>query len=128
MASKTTQEPSAKEARFLLDDRALQKVATYFRLLSEPMRLKILHSLREQERNVGDLCTCTGGSQANISKHLSQLAQAGVVQKSMRGTSAYYRITDPGIYELCDLVCGQIAKRLQDDAALGTLLRETEED
>lgn len=112
-------------ARFGPDDRALEKVASYFRLLAEPMRLKILNALREQERNVSELCAATGGSQANVSKHLAQLAQAGVVQKSARGTSAYYRITDPGIYELCDLVCGQIAKRLEDDAELSALLRNS---
>lgn len=101
-----------------LDDKALQHVADYFKLLSEPTRLKILNILREGECNVGELCAQIGGSQANISKHLGQLAQAGLVERTTRGTAAYYVITDPSVYALCDLVCGQVAARLEKHAAM----------
>src|SRR3990170_2807808 len=94
-----------------LDDRALQDVAAYFGALAVPMRLKILNALREGERNVSELTGQFGCSQANVSKHLSVLAHCGLIEKVPRGTSAYYRITDPKIYQLCDLVCGQIGRR-----------------
>ena len=94
-----------------LDDRALQDVAAYFRALAVPMRLKILNALREGERNVTELTEEFGCSQANVSKHLSVLAHSGLIEKVPRGTSAYYRITDPKTYQLCDLVCGQIGRR-----------------
>ena len=105
-------------AKKALDDRALQHIATYFRALSEPLRLKILNALREREHNVGELtelCECT---QANVSKHLSLLAQAGIVERETRGTSVYYHIADARIYEICDLVCGQLAEHFADQAAL----------
>lgn len=95
-----------------LDDTALEEVARYFAALAVPMRLKILNALRDGERNVGDLAAITGCTQANVSKHLSVLAAAGLVAKSPRGTSAYYRIADARVYRLCDLVCGQIGRRL----------------
>ncbi len=94
-----------------LDDRALEDVAAYFRALSVPLRLKILNALRDREHNVSELTEALGCSQANVSKHLSLLAQGGLIEKAARGTSTYYRITDPKIYRLCDLVCGQIGKR-----------------
>ncbi len=94
-----------------LDDRAIEDVAGYFRALAVPLRLKILNALRDGERNVTELTQQLGCSQANVSKHLALLAQGGLVEKTSRGTNTYYRITDPKIFRLCDLVCGQIGKR-----------------
>jgi DNA-binding transcriptional ArsR family regulator len=101
-----------------LDDRALGHVAEYFRALSEPLRLKILNALRDRARNVGELTELLGSSQANVSKHLATLTRLGFVERSARGTSAYYRIVDPQIYQLCDLVCGQMAQRFASQAQL----------
>ena len=94
-----------------LDDRAIEQVADFFGAFAVPMRLKILNGLRRGERNVGDLTAEFGCSQANVSKHLSVLAQKGLIAKTLRGTSAFYRIVDPRIYQLCDLVCAQIGRR-----------------
>ena len=95
-----------------LDDRALEQVAAFFAALSVPMRLKILNALRQGERNVGDLTASLGGSQANVSKHLGVLAEKGLIEKTSRGTSAFYRIIDPRIFQLCDLVCVQVGQRI----------------
>ena len=102
--------PSGNVLMKELDDSALQEVAAYFGALATPMRLKILNALRKGERNVTELTAEFGCSQANVSKHLSVLAQGGLIEKLPRGTSAYYRVTDPKIYRLCDLVCGQIGR------------------
>jgi DNA-binding transcriptional ArsR family regulator len=101
-----------------LDDRAIAEVADFFGAFAVPMRLKILNALRGGERNVGDLTQEFGCSQANVSKHLSLLAQKGLIAKELRGTSAFYRIVDPRIYQLCDLVCFQIGQRLAGQSAL----------
>lgn len=104
-----------------LPPEALAVVATYFQALSEPTRLQILNLLRQQERNVGELAELCACSAANISRHLTQLTRHGLVSRETRGTAAYYRIADPSVYELCDLVCGNIARQLerkaQDQAA-----------
>ncbi len=99
-----------------LDDRALGHVAEYFRALSEPLRLKILNTLRDRPRNVGELTAMLDCSQANVSKHLATLMRHGFVERRMQGTSAFYAIADPRIYELCDLVCGQMAERFASQA------------
>ena len=99
-----------------LDDRAIEQVADFFGAFAVPMRLKILNALRQGERNVGDLTAEFGCSQANVSKHLSVLAHKGLIAKTLRGTSAYYRIVDPRIYQLCDLVCVQIGQRFAHQA------------
>lgn len=99
-----------------LDERAFTHVANYFKALAEPMRLKILNALQDGEKNVSQLTELSQGTQANVSKHLSLLAQAGLVRRESRGTSAYYRIADPSVFALCDLVCGQIGNHMALEA------------
>lgn len=101
-----------------LDDRALVHVAEYFRALSEPLRLRILNSLGDKPRNVGELTELLECSQANVSKHLATLMRLGFVERSTQGTSAYYRIADPSVHQLCELVCGQMAQRFASQAQL----------
>lgn len=101
-----------------LDDQALGHVAEYFRALSEPTRLRILNSLREKARNVGALTKLLDCSQANVSRHLATLMRHGLVERSAQGTNAFYRIADPRVYQLCDLVCGHVAQRFASQAQL----------
>lgn len=101
-----------------LNDPALEQVAGFFRAMAEPLRLKILNVLRTGERKVGEITAELACSQANASKHLAVLAASGLVEKRQSGTSTYYRIRDPRIYELCDLVCGHVGARIGRDAAL----------
>ncbi|MDO9393112.1 MAG: metalloregulator ArsR/SmtB family transcription factor [Methylotenera sp.] len=104
-----------------LDDKALQHVAKYFKALAEPMRLKVLNALQDGEKNVGQLTELSGGTQANISKHLSLLDQYGLVKRESRGNCVFYSIADPSVYELCELVCGQIGVRMSQEADISKL-------
>ena len=99
-----------------LNDIAISHIANYFQALSEPMRLKVLNALRLGDQNVGELAELLGSTTANISKHLSLLAKGGFVVRETRGNSAYYRIADPAIFDLCNLVCGQVGRRLAAQA------------
>lgn len=101
-----------------LSEQALVQVAQYFSALAEPTRLRILNHLREQELNVGELAERCNCSQANVSRHLSTLAKHGLIARESRGTSVFYKIADPGIYALCDLVCGNVARQLETQASL----------
>jgi len=108
-----------------LDDRALDYVAKYFKALAEPMRLKVLNALQDGEKNVSQLTEISGGTQANVSKHLSLLAQYGLVKRESRGTSVYYSIADHSVYELCELVCGQIGNRMVQEADMKQIFSVT---
>jgi DNA-binding transcriptional ArsR family regulator len=96
-----------------LSESALQQVASYFQALAEPTRLQILNLLRHQPCKVGDMAELCACSAANVSRHLSLLQQRGLVTRESRGTSAYYRIADPAVYELCELVCGRLADQAE---------------
>ena len=94
---------------------ALDHVAQYFRTLSEPTRLRILNVLGTGELSVGEIAQQVDSSDANVSRHLAQMARHGLVAREHHGTSVYYRIADPAVDDLCNLVCGSIARRF--DAA-----------
>ncbi len=98
------------------DQAVVEQVANYFRVLGEPMRLKLLNVLREGERCVQDLVDETETSQANVSKHLKVMLQAGILAKRNQGTQAFYRVTDDLIFELCNLVCDRLATRIEQQA------------
>jgi DNA-binding transcriptional ArsR family regulator len=99
-----------------LPEAVLGDVASFFQALSEPTRLRVLNQLREGERKVGELAELAGTTTANVSRHLSLLQQRGIVLREGRGTSVYYRIADPAIYDLCDLVCGTVARQHVEQA------------
>lgn len=99
-----------------LSDEALQLIARRFAVMGEPMRLRLLHALFDGEKNVSALVNATKGNQANISRHLCTLAEAGLVSRRKEGLMVYYNIADRSIFKLCELVCGSLEQSLQEKA------------
>lgn len=98
-----------------LNPDAAELIARRFRALSDPTRLRILDYLRRNdEASVGELTEVLGTSQQNVSKHLSALHAEGFVSRRKRGTSSLYRITDPGVHEICDGISAGIESQLAD--------------
>src|SRR5690606_34780786 len=95
---------------------SLRLIARRFAVLAEPMRLRLLHVLMEGEQPVNALAESTGGSQANISRHLQTLAEAGLVSRRKDGLHVFYAIADDSIFKLCDLVCGSLEKQIAERA------------
>lgn len=96
-----------------LSSEALEQVALRFKLLSDPMRLKILHALQDGEQSVNQLVTLTGSSQPNISKHLNILRTSGMVKRRQESNQAFFSISAPFIFDLCEIVCNGIAEELE---------------
>lgn len=96
---------------------ALDHLAQYFRTLSEPTRLRILNVLGNGALSVGEIAEQVESSLANTSRHLAQMARHGLVSREHHGTSVHYRIADPTVHELCELVCNSIARRFNQTAS-----------
>jgi ArsR family transcriptional regulator len=106
---------SSKPVVSPLNPEAAELIARRFRALSDPTRLRILDYLRNHdEASVGEITEALGASQQNASKHLSALLAEGFVARRKRGTSSLYRISDPGVHELCDGVCAGIESQLAE--------------
>ena len=95
-----------------LPDELVELIARRFRVLGEPMRIKLLDRLREGEASVNDLAEALDASQQNVSKHLAVLAELGILSRRKVGTHVYYRIVDEGVFALCDQVCGSVQQQL----------------
>ncbi len=96
---------------------ALAQVAEYFKVLSELSRLQVLCVLKTGPKSVGEVIVATGLGQANVSKHLKMLTQAGIVQRQPQGVNVYYSVNDPLIFDLCELVCQRLSARLEEQSA-----------
>lgn len=95
-------------------------IAQRFRVLGEPMRIRVLDALRDGPRTVNELTEELGATQQNVSKHVGVLAQAGIVGREKDGTRVRCFIADDSVFELCELVCGGLRRQLDElDVALG---------
>lgn len=99
-----------------LSNDALDLIARRFAVLAEPMRLRLIHALFAGEKNVTALVALTGGTQANVSRHLQMLTHAHLVSRRKDGLQVFYAIADPTLYQLCEMVCGSLEKQLVKQA------------
>ena len=91
------------------NDQVFDLAAEVFRVMSAPMRLKIISSLCYSEKNVGELLAEIPTTQPNMSQHLNTLYRAGVLGKRREGVQIYYRIVNDRVVTLCRALCTQIA-------------------
>lgn len=95
----------------------LEHVAERFRVLGDATRLSIVSTLIDDgELSVGQLVDILGAGQANVSKHLRLLHEAGVVSRRPEGTSVHYSVTDPSLMSLCTIVCGRLREQVEENA------------
>src|SRR5215471_13743392 len=95
---------STAKTKRALTDAELEQIAMHFRLLGEPMRLKILQAVCRDPRTVNDIVAAVGATQANVSKHLTLLAAAGILTRQKSGQCVYYGMRDQFTVQMCELV------------------------
>jgi DNA-binding transcriptional ArsR family regulator len=101
-------------SRITLSDPMIEEVSQLFLALGDPSRLKILRTLLEAKAPMsqGALVESTGLSQANASKHLSQLVRVGLVTREADGNTAYFQPVMPLVGNVCEMVCGHVTERV----------------
>jgi DNA-binding transcriptional ArsR family regulator len=102
-----------------LPEALVELIAQRFRVIGEPMRIRLLDALRDGPKTINELTATLGGTQQNISKHIGVLAQANIVGREKDGTRVRCYIADESIFELCEIVCGGLRQHV---AELGQLL------
>ena len=95
-------------------DPVFDAVAAYFSVLSEPMRLKIMHAVCNGERTVSEIVAETGATQTNVSRHLGLMHRHGVLARRREGIQVIYSVADPTMVELCRTVCNRIAGSIDE--------------
>jgi DNA-binding transcriptional ArsR family regulator len=89
-------------------------IAERFRILGEPMRIRLLDALRDGPATVHELQRATDASQQNVSKHLGILLRSGLVSRSKEGNFSRYEVADGSVFDLCDQVCGGLRRQLDE--------------
>jgi DNA-binding transcriptional ArsR family regulator len=102
--------PTANAVPHPLPAPLVDLIAERFRILGEPMRIRLLDTLRDQE--------ATGASQQNVSQHLGVLLRAGIVARRKEGNFSVYSIADEAVFSLCEEVCGGLHRQLSELDAL----------
>src|SRR6266516_2947427 len=96
-----------------LPDDLVELIARRFRVIGEPMRIRLLDRLRDGEATVGELSEALSASQQSSSKHLAVLADVGILGRRKEGNHVYYRVVDEGVFALCEAVCGSVQQQLR---------------
>jgi DNA-binding transcriptional ArsR family regulator len=91
-----------------IPEELVELIARRFRAIGEPLRIRLLDTLRGGEATVNELADAVGASQQNVSKHLTVLADAGILDRRKDGTRVYYAIADEHVLDLCEEVCGSV--------------------
>ena len=97
-----------------LSEPLAELIAKRFRVLAEPARIRLLDRLRSGEASVQELTDSLGTTQQNVSKHLGILAGAGIVERRKEGNLSLYRIADESVFDLCEQVCGSLARQVEE--------------
>jgi len=106
------------------DDQVLREISQILKAMGDPTRLRLLQELLEGERRAGELVEAVGTSQANISKHLTRLRGAGLVDARRDGPHIVYRIAAPFVHEVCGILCRGLEERLSGDGDLRRRLKK----
>lgn len=107
-----------KKKNWKMSPEAVTHVAARFKVLSEPLRLRILQELETGRLSVGELASAVDSTQPNVSKHLKILQDEGLIARRKEGNAVYYTIADPSVFELCDVVCSSLKEKLTERRAM----------
>jgi DNA-binding transcriptional ArsR family regulator len=111
---------NVRRERPALPPEALELVAARFKVLAEPLRLRILQALETGEMSVTEIAKAVKSTQPNVSKHLRLLQDAGLIVRRQEGNLIYCSIGDEKVFELCEVVCSSLRQRFASQAgALG---------
>lgn len=97
-------------------------IAKRFKVLADPMRLEILQYVGDEEKTVGEIAAAIKASQPNVSKHLKIMQDGGILNRRQEKNNVYYRVADPSIFNLCDMVCGSLKERFESQAKMLALI------
>jgi DNA-binding transcriptional ArsR family regulator len=90
------------------DRAALERLAAVFRAFGDATRLALLQELKSGARSVNELQGALGTSQANISRQLKVLHEAGLLSRDRRGAQVFYAISEPLVMDICEAACRKL--------------------
>jgi DNA-binding transcriptional ArsR family regulator len=88
--------------------------AELFKALGHPVRIRILELLRDGERSVSDMQSGLEIEMSSVSQQLAVLRARGLVSGRREGTTVYYSVVDPQVYDLLDTARAMFQRQLTE--------------
>lgn len=95
-----------------LSPEAIVLVAARFKVMGEPLRLRLIQALDRGEKSIGELAEELGASQPNVSKHVKILHDSGLLSRRQEGNAVFCSIADASVFDLCEVVCSSLRERI----------------
>ena len=91
--------------KHILTDRSIYEMqAEICKTLTNPKRIEILNTLRNEEKTVSQLVEVLGASKANVSQHLAVMRHKGILTTRREGVNIYYRVANTKVIDACSLM------------------------
>jgi ArsR family transcriptional regulator len=92
-----------------------QKQAQVAQAIGHPLRLAIIDFLKNGPQCVCDIAEYIGSERSNVSRHLSLMVAAGVLEHRKEGLKVIYRLKCPCILDFFSCMSGVLKQRAKDD-------------
>jgi DNA-binding transcriptional ArsR family regulator len=95
-----------------------EKQAKIVQAISHPLRLEIIDFLKNGEQCVCDIAEHVGSERSNVSKHLSLMVNAGILEHRKEGLKVIYKLKCPCILDFFTCISGVLKQQIKDDKAI----------
>jgi len=100
----------------MFDENLIQIESDFLKAIAQPTRLKILYFLKDGERCACEIIPNMKEDQSNISRHLTHMRDAGILESRKEGVSVYYKINDKRVFTLLSLVDEMVKAEIKKKA------------
>jgi ArsR family transcriptional regulator len=95
-----------------------QKQAEVAKAIGHPLRVAILHFLRDGEQCVCDIADHVGSERSNVSRHLSVMVRAGILEYHKEGLKVIYKLRTPCVIEFFSCVTDVLKQQARENEQL----------
>ena len=100
------------------NERIFEVQAALCHAMGYPIRMQIMHLLRNGSLSINDIASAANTHQTTISRNLAILRNAGIVTTRRVGTSILYHVANPKMMSICDLMREVLLEQINDRSNL----------
>ncbi len=95
-----------------------EKQAEIAKAMAHPLRIAIIDFLKDGEQCVCDIAEHIGSERSNVSRHLSVMVAAGILEYHKEGLKVIYRLKAPCILDFFSCITGVLKRQAKDNERL----------
>jgi ArsR family transcriptional regulator len=95
-----------------------EKQAEIAKAVAHPLRIAIVNFLKDGEQCVCDIAQYVGSERSNVSRHLSVMVNAGLLDYRKEGLKVIYRLKTPCILDFFSCVSRVLKQQAKDNERL----------